>query len=61
MSDLAVGFGLVLVIEGLLWGLSPQTALKVLETAAAMPEQLLRRLGWLSVAAGMVVVWLIRG
>ncbi len=61
MNDLIVGIGLVLVIEGLLWGLSPATAVKVLELAAQTPEGTLRRLGWLSVAAGVLLVWLIRG
>lgn len=61
MNDLVVGFGLVLVIEGLLWGLSPGTALRVLESAATTPESTLRRLGWVSVAAGLVLVWVIRG
>lgn len=61
MNDLVIGLALVLVIEGLLWALSPATALRVLETAAATPEGVLRRLGWLSVAAGAVLVWLMRG
>ena len=61
MDDLVVGVGLVLVIEGLLWGLSPHTALRVLAAAATTPTATLRRLGWLSVAAGVGIVWLIRG
>lgn len=61
MDDLIVGVGLVLVIEGLLWSLSPYTALRVLAAAAATPTATLRRLGWLSVAAGVGIVWLVRG
>ncbi len=61
MSDLAVGLGLVLVIEGLLWGLAPHMALRLLAMAAATPQQTLRISGWAAVAIGMAIVWLIRG
>jgi len=61
MSDLAVGLGLVLIIEGLLWGLAPHMALRLLAMAAATPQQTLRISGWAAVAIGMIIVWLIRG
>lgn len=61
MTDLAVAFGLVLVLEGLLWALAPDQAKRMLEIAAAMPDRSRRRLGAASVAAGAVIVWLIRG
>ena len=37
MNDLVVGFGLVLVIEGLLWALVPNLAERLLEAAASVP------------------------
>ena len=61
MSDLAVALGLVLVIEGLLWALAPQAGRYLLETAAATPEPQLKRAGWIAVAVGALVVWLVRG
>jgi hypothetical protein len=61
MSDLVVGFGLVLVIEGLLWALAPQLAIRFLEAASAAPESTLRIAGWTAVGAGACLVWLIRG
>ena len=61
MSDLGVGLGLVLVIEGLLWALAPGMGKRMLETAAAMPHQSLRFAGTSAVAAGVLVVWLVRG
>jgi uncharacterized protein YjeT (DUF2065 family) len=61
MSDLVVAIGLVLVIEGLLWALAPRFAVRLLEVAAATPEHVLRRAGWIVVAAGAVLVWLVRG
>lgn len=61
MSDLVVAFGLVLVIEGLVWALAPELGRRLLATAAATPEDTLRKAGWAAVAVGAVIVWLVRG
>lgn len=61
MADLAVAIGLVLVIEGLLWALTPGLGRSLLATAAATPEHQLRMAGWIAVATGAGLVWLIRG
>ncbi len=61
MSDLIVGIGLVLVIEGLLWAAFPGTARRILEVAAATPEQQLRLAGAVALAAGVAIVWVVRG
>ncbi|MCB1505614.1 MAG: DUF2065 domain-containing protein [Hyphomicrobiaceae bacterium] len=61
MNDLIVAIGLVLVIEGLIWALAPQTGRRMLALAAVTPEAMLRRAGWTAVAAGAVLVWLMRG
>ncbi len=61
MGDLIVAAGLVLVIEGLIWALSPATALRMLAAAGSLPEAMLRRGGVLAVALGFVLVWLVRG
>lgn len=61
MKDLIVAAGLVLVIEGLIWALSPASALRMLATAARTPEQTLRAGGAVAVAIGCGLVWLIRG
>ena len=61
MSDLAVAFGLVLVIEGLLWALAPDTANRMLEFARDTPPQTLKAIGWSAVAAGSAIVWFVRG
>ena len=60
MSDFLVGVGLVLVIEGLLWALAPRFGRRLLELAAATPEQQLRTGGAIAVAFGVLVVWLVR-
>jgi uncharacterized protein YjeT (DUF2065 family) len=61
MSDLVVGIGLVLVIEGLLWALVPHLAVRMLEASAAAPQNTLRIAGWSAVLMGLGLVWLIRG
>ena len=61
MSDLLVAFGIVLVLEGLLWAAAPQLGMKLLAAAAQTPEQTLRAAGTAAVVAGLVVVWLVRG
>jgi hypothetical protein len=61
MSDLVVGIGLVLVIEGLLWALVPHLAERLLEAASTVPQNTLRIAGWCSVLIGLALVWLIRG
>ena len=61
MKDLIVGFGLVLVFEGLLWGLAPDTARKMLADLASLPDRSLKFASWSFVVAGVFLVWLIRG
>lgn len=61
MSDLAVGIGLVLVIEGLLWATVPGLAMRMLVAAAETPPQALRIARVTAVAIGVAVVWLVRG
>ncbi len=61
MTDLAVAFGLVLVIEGLLWALAPLTAVRMLEMVANLPPNQVKKFGLVAVAAGVGIVWLVRG
>jgi hypothetical protein len=61
MRDLAVAFGLVLVIEGILWAAFPHQATKLLEIAAEAPEGRLRFAGALAAAVGVGLVWFVRG
>jgi uncharacterized protein YjeT (DUF2065 family) len=61
MTDLAVGLGLVLVIEGLLWALAPSAGVRLLAAAAATPQQALRMSGLAAIALGVGIVWLVRG
>lgn len=61
MSDLLVGVGLVLVIEGLLWAAAPHLGMKMLAAAAQTPEQSLRIGGAVALAAGVALIWIVRG
>lgn len=60
MNDLVVAIGLVLVIEGSLWALSPSLGRRLLQAAADAPEQILRLGGLLAVTAGVLIVWFMR-
>lgn len=60
MSDLIVGLGLVLVIEGLLWAAFPRAGRHMLEIANEMPEPTLRVAGAVAMVVGVIVVWAVR-
>lgn len=61
MQDLFVGIALVFVIEGLLWAVWPQAALRLLALASEMPGNSLRAAGLFAMALGVVILWLVRG
>lgn len=61
MHDLLVALGLVLVIEGLIWAVAPDTGRRLLEIASQMPNRSLQIAGWSAVGLGMAIVWLLRG
>ena len=61
MSDLIVGLGLVLVVEGLLWAAFPSAGRRMLEVASQTPEPSLRIGGAVALLLGVAVVWLVRG
>jgi uncharacterized protein YjeT (DUF2065 family) len=60
MSDFLVGLGFVLVIEGMLYAAFPGGLKKMMAMAQEMPEQSLRAGGLVALAAGVLLVWLVR-
>ena len=60
MVDLATAVGLVLVLEGLLWAVSPG-AMKRAVLALGLADEQLRLGGLAAVAVGVLLVWLVRG
>ena len=61
MSDLIVGLGLVLVIEGILWAAFPRAGRATLEAMAEVPEATLRSAAAVAILVGVALVWLVRG
>ncbi len=61
MTDLVVALGLVLVIEGLIYAGFPRGMKHMMAVAQELPDSQLRAGGLVAAAAGLVVVWLIRG
>jgi uncharacterized protein YjeT (DUF2065 family) len=61
LGDLAVGLGLVLVIEGVLLALLPETLKRMVATVLTQPVDSLRIGGVVSVLIGVLIVWLVRG
>lgn len=53
--------GLVLVVEGLVYGGFPALAKRLATEVLGMPENVLRVAGLASIAAGVGIVWLVRG
>ena len=57
MTDLWSAFALLLVIEGVLYALFPQTMRRALAVVLTMPEHNLRLGAEAAVAVGVVLVW----
>jgi uncharacterized protein YjeT (DUF2065 family) len=53
-------FALVLVIEGMLPFLSPKSWREAMTQAAQLPDNILRGLGFASMLAGVVVLYLVQ-
>ncbi|TSE12647.1 DUF2065 domain-containing protein [Mesorhizobium intechi] len=61
MQDFFAAIGLVLVIEGLVYGGFPGVARKLAGEVLSMPENALRIAGLVAIAIGVGIVWLVRG
>ncbi|MBN9257205.1 MULTISPECIES: DUF2065 family protein [unclassified Mesorhizobium] len=61
MQDFLAAVGLVLVVEGLVYGGFPGLAKKLAGEVLAMPEGALRFVGLAAIAIGVGIVWLVRG
>ena len=58
--DFLVGIALVLVFEGILPFLSPSRYRRMLMVASQMNNETMRAIGFVSMAAGLVVLYLVR-
>jgi uncharacterized protein len=59
-SDLAAAVALYLVLEGMLPFLNPQAMKRVMMSLATLPDRHLRWWGFASMAAGSILLYLIR-
>ena len=61
MSELLTGFAFFLIIEGLVYALAPLALVEMAKRLPEIPVQQLRIFGLVSVAAGVGLVWMLRG
>ncbi len=61
MQDFLAALGLVLVIEGLVYGGFPRLARRLAAEVVSIPDGALRTAGMLAIAGGVGIVWLVRG
>lgn len=60
MSDLATALALVLVLEGVLWAISPQGMKRAAILALGLEDSQLRNGGLIVAAVGVLIIWLLR-
>jgi uncharacterized protein YjeT (DUF2065 family) len=61
VQDFLAAIGLVLVVEGLVYGGFPGLAKKLASEVISVPETVLRMAGLVAIAVGVGIVWLVRG
>ena len=61
MDDFLTGIAFFLIIEGLVYALAPSVLKRMAEMLPQIPEHQLRPSGLVAVAAGVAMVWFIRG
>ena len=61
MSDFIVALGLVFVIEGLIFAVSPASAKNAMAHVLETADGPLRIVGIVSAVIGVVLVWFVRG
>jgi uncharacterized protein YjeT (DUF2065 family) len=59
-SDLLIGVGILLVIEGLLFAALPNWMREAMKSAILTPDNILRGVGLASAVLGLILIWLIR-
>jgi len=60
LSELAIAFALILVIEGALYALFPNAMQKMLEQISILSPKSLRTAGLISAILGVALVWLLK-
>lgn len=60
MSELAVGFGIFLVLEGLLYAAFPGGVKRLAVELPKIPESTLRNFGIIAMMIGVAIIWLVK-
>jgi uncharacterized protein YjeT (DUF2065 family) len=61
VRDFLTAIGLVLVVEGVVYGGLPGLAKRLATEVLSMPESVLRVAGLVSMVVGVGIVWLVKG
>jgi len=61
MTDLLTALSLAIAIEGILYALFPEAMKRMMAEAQKQPAGVLRAVGLAAAAAGVFVLWLVRG
>ncbi|MGB3865225.1 MAG: DUF2065 domain-containing protein [Xanthobacteraceae bacterium] len=59
-SDILIGLGMLLVIEGLVFAAAPGWMRRAMESVLHTPDNILRLTGLGTAVAGLIVIWLVR-
>ncbi|MCL6284401.1 DUF2065 domain-containing protein [Ruegeria sp. 2012CJ41-6] len=57
MTMILMAFGLVLIVEGLVYALAPSLVERMLEMLRTLPDAARRQVGILSMVLGLILVW----
>lgn len=60
MQELAIGFGLFLFLEGLIYAAFPGGVKRVAKEVPRIPESTLRNFGIIVMMIGVAVIWLVK-
>ena len=58
IADIFLAFGLVLIVEGLVYALAPSLVEQVLEALRNLPPEARRNVGLLALVSGLALVWI---
>lgn len=61
MDDFLTAIGLAVAIEGVVYALFPEPMKRMMARVLAQPDQTLRIAGVIAAAAGVALVWWVRG
>lgn len=59
-ADLLIGFGILLVIEGVLFLAFPNWMRRAMKSVLSTPENLLRIAGFVFAITGLILIWAVR-